>query len=95
MIAINKLFAEWVRECTNEQKAHVVCALFLDSCVIDQVLCASVVLGMTLSDPQSWTKAVIKAVSLETHLLSLSRGHKHSNQVFSPLLVASSGTRQR
>lgn len=64
MIALNKLFVEWVRECPNEQEAYVVCALFLDGCMIDRVLCASGVLGMTVSDPQSWTKTIIKAVSL-------------------------------
>lgn len=48
----------------NEQEASVVCVLFLDDCVIDQVLCVSVVLSMTVSDIQSETEAVIKTVSL-------------------------------
>lgn len=45
-------------------EASVVCVLFLDDCVIDQVPCVSVVLSMTVSDIQSVTEAVIKTVSL-------------------------------
>lgn len=47
----------------NEQEAYV-CALSLDGCVTDGVPCASVVLGVTVSDIQSGANAVIKAVSL-------------------------------
>lgn len=40
MVALNTLCIKWMHEQMNEQKAYVVCALFPDDHVVDQVLCA-------------------------------------------------------
>lgn len=55
-----------MNECTNEQEACAVCAFFL-GCVIDQMLCASVGLGMTVSDRHREPRLLSK-LSTETHL---------------------------
>lgn len=79
----------------KEQEAHVVGALFLDSRATNQVLCASAVLGMIVSDIQSGTKAVIRAVSLRPiHRHSFIATSTHSERCllsFRPPLKPSGG----
>ena len=62
--------------------------------MIDQTLCTSVGLGMTVPDPRPELRLLSK-LSTETHLSSLIRGHEHSHQAFSALLFTVSGTQQR
>lgn len=79
----------------KKEQESVVWAAFLDSSVTDQVLCAHVVLNVTASDPQLWTKAVIESVFLRPiychSFVTTSTQAEHFLLSFLPPLEPSSG----